>query len=381
MEILRTMLERTRVGEGRTFGGLTVFPVWLDPAPAQDGDAGEGEAARGDGEGSGDGASRGGPDRTAPPAGPVERTPRGYRTLDEALEAGTVRITEIGEQGTVPELHLENLGEQPVLLLDGEELVGAKQNRVLNLTVLAPAGRSIVIPVSCVEAGRWRSTSRHFAAERHVMVTKARRSKFRQVSMCLASEGGRRSDQGAVWKELADEARRHDAPSDTGAMREIYRRHRRDLDEYVAAFPPERDQVGAVFAVAGRVRGVEAFDHPETFAALLPKVLRSWALEAIDAPERAHRLPTPDDARAFLVRVAGTPMRQHVSVGLGRDVRIDGDDVTGGALVVDDAVLHVCAFLGEDDSTLYGRDDRDEARRAHGGEEGRYRTGGRLRRR
>jgi hypothetical protein len=40
-------------------------------------------------------------------------------------------------------------------LLDGEELIGAKQNRALNLTILAPAKQVIVIPVSCVEAGRW----------------------------------------------------------------------------------------------------------------------------------------------------------------------------------------------------------------------------------
>jgi hypothetical protein len=39
----------------------------------------------------------------------------------------------------VPQLLFINDAMRPVLLLDGEELVGAKQNRVLNLTVLAPA--------------------------------------------------------------------------------------------------------------------------------------------------------------------------------------------------------------------------------------------------
>jgi len=36
----------------------------------------------------------------------------------------------------VPELLVINQGERAVLLVDGEELVGAKQNRVLNTSVL-----------------------------------------------------------------------------------------------------------------------------------------------------------------------------------------------------------------------------------------------------
>jgi hypothetical protein len=62
--------------------------------------------------------------------------------------ASPARVTELGAGGSVPELRFENLGEKPVLLLDGEELVGAKQNRALNLTILAPAKQVIVIPVS-----------------------------------------------------------------------------------------------------------------------------------------------------------------------------------------------------------------------------------------
>jgi hypothetical protein len=45
----------------------------------------------------------------------------------------------VSEGGSVPHLLFINDAMRPVLLLDGEELVGAKQNRVLNLTVLAAA--------------------------------------------------------------------------------------------------------------------------------------------------------------------------------------------------------------------------------------------------
>lgn len=80
-----------------------------------------------------------------------------YRLLEAALGDQSARVTEVSDAGHVPELKFINEGARPVLLLDGEELVGAKQNRILNLRVLAPAKCTIIIPVSCVEAGRSRS--------------------------------------------------------------------------------------------------------------------------------------------------------------------------------------------------------------------------------
>jgi hypothetical protein len=87
-----------------------------------------------------------------PLAGPVNGD-AGYLTLDEALDAKLSRVTEVSEGGHVPELAFDNVAHKPVLLVDGEELVGARQNRIL--TILVGAGKKIVIPVSCVEAGRW----------------------------------------------------------------------------------------------------------------------------------------------------------------------------------------------------------------------------------
>ena len=83
-------------------------------------------------------------------------------TLDEAL-AGGLRIRETSESGSVPEPAVENLLAERVLLYDGEELIGAKQNRILNVSVLVEAKSSLTIPVSCVEQGAGgasRSTSR-----------------------------------------------------------------------------------------------------------------------------------------------------------------------------------------------------------------------------
>ena len=59
-----------------------------------------------------------------------------YVALKTALELGTLLVEESHKSGTVGQLRVTNKGDVPVLLLDGEELAGAKQNRVLNLSLI-----------------------------------------------------------------------------------------------------------------------------------------------------------------------------------------------------------------------------------------------------
>ncbi len=116
---------------------------------------------------------------------PLERASlidKDYLTLDEALKQNVARVTEVSASGSVPQLLFRNMGQQAVFLLDGEELVGAKQNRVLNITILAPAGRDTVIPVSCVEAGRWRHSTDEFASASRAQFSASRAKKAARVS-------------------------------------------------------------------------------------------------------------------------------------------------------------------------------------------------------
>ena len=129
-----------------------------------------------------------------------------YLVLDEALRRQTARVTEISEGGSVPELAFENDNERSVLLLDGEELIGARQNRVLNSTVLVGGKRKLSIPVSCVEHGRWRYNSSEFASADRALFAKARAKKMQRVSESLRESGSYRSDQGEVWDDIAEKS-------------------------------------------------------------------------------------------------------------------------------------------------------------------------------
>jgi hypothetical protein len=73
-----------------------------------------------------------------------------YLVLDEAIKTGAFRITEVSESGTVPQLRAINETPSLVFLLDGEQLISAKQNRVLNLSLMLAAKSESEIPVACV---------------------------------------------------------------------------------------------------------------------------------------------------------------------------------------------------------------------------------------
>jgi len=68
-----------------------------------------------------------------------------YITLGEALGTVSIEIREVSEGGSVPELRVVNRAGRMVLILDGEEL--AKQNRIVNTTILVAAGVEIVIQI------------------------------------------------------------------------------------------------------------------------------------------------------------------------------------------------------------------------------------------
>jgi hypothetical protein len=250
-------------------------------------------------------------------------------------------VTEVSADGQVPELLFANDGGAVVLLLDGEELAGGKQNRVVNVTILAPARQSIRIPVSCVERGRWRATSAECSTTGSTLFSGARAAKNRQVTESYRRHGRASSDQAAIWSDIDRTSATLGVPSSTSAMADVYAGRQVELKEYVGAFRVSPGQVGAVFGV-GRLIGLECFDHPATFAALFPKILRGYALDALEGS--ASSPVTHESLERFLADLGTAASLEVPSVGLGRTLRFNEQGITGGVLVDGERVLHVMAY-------------------------------------
>jgi len=269
-----------------------------------------------------------------------------YDTLSDAVRAGTLHITEVSAAGSVPELRVVNDGKRPVLIVDGEELVGAKQNRIVNLTVLVPESATIQLPVTCVEAGRWQHVSDEFSPAERAHYASGRRSKLGQVSMSMLS-GSRRSDQSAVWAEIADKSARFGARSATAAAGAMYDQRRSALDWIIASITPVDQQVGAIFVIRGMIAGLDVFDHPRTWAQMMPKLLRSYGLDALDNGIGGDGFATPDPRR-FFDAISRATCTAYPAVGAGRDLRFEGNGIIGAALEATDGVVHAVAFPAAD---------------------------------
>ena len=271
--------------------------------------------------------------------------PLSYRTLDEAIGNQTLRISELSLEGQVPTLLLRNFADEPVLILDGEELVGAKQNRILNLTVLVPRNAEITVPVSCVEQGRWNYNTPEFRSSKRALYADLRARKVAQVSESLALSGSRAAGQTEIWQNISEKCQRMGAFAPTGAMADLYDRFDTKLDEATEALAPMQGEAGAIIAINGSIRGLDVFDRADTYRKLFPKLLGSYAVDAFDrgleASDGQHK---PDPQEILEALKAQAEVTSYPAPGLGSDLRIRSSSVAGAALEVGDAVIHLCAF-------------------------------------
>ena len=159
-----------------------------------------------------------------------------YLTLTEALASWNIAVTEVSAGGSMPELLVVNRGDTPVLLIDGEELSGAKKNRVLNTSILLKGCSETKLPVSCTEQGRWSYTSRACQESGNVMAHSLRARKARSVSASLAESASFLSDQREVWDSIAELQSKACAPSPTSAMSDVFKAGEDDLLQCAQTF-------------------------------------------------------------------------------------------------------------------------------------------------
>jgi hypothetical protein len=288
-----------------------------------------------------------------------------YITLKEALEKGVFFVSEVSEGGSVPELKVENKGDVAVLLLDGEEVAGAKQNRVLNTTILIGQKSWTKIPVSCTEHGRWSYASREFRESGNVMHKSMRAVNVREVNKSLEAMKQFRSDQHLIWDNVAELACDMKVASETGAMRDVFEARGADLDSYLKNFKPADGGKGILVFIDGQPAGMDFVSRNMAFGTLFPKLVKSYAMEAMllrerrkagrgkGGPAKGSVKPGTDEAGEFLKRAAACEEKRYESVGMGWAYRYSGAGIVGSALAVDEKVVHM-AFFSVDEAEATG---------------------------
>jgi flavodoxin len=177
-----------------------------------------------------------------------------FITLDEAITQGALVITEISESGRVPELKVANNSRQKILLLDDEELVGAKQNRVLNVTILLAPNSETMIPVSCIEQGRWSYASKEFSSANRTMSADLRKKKTQSVHNRVRETGSFAFDQGEIWEEINLKFERcQESPYPTEALSDLFEAKKETSEDYLKNFFPVEKQLGMAVFIDGNI--------------------------------------------------------------------------------------------------------------------------------
>lgn len=276
-----------------------------------------------------------------------------YLLLDEALASGLLEVGELHDAGTVNTILVRNRADRPVLILDGEELVGAKQNRMVNATVLIAAETEVKVPVSCVERGRWRYTSPRFQQAGVFGYSSLRAKKASQVACSLREMCGFDADQGAIWREIDRKQVRFSAHSETDALHDVYRDLRSEMERYVAGLAPQPGQAGVACFINGRFTCLDLFGGPATLGKVWVKLVTSYAMDALEHQQAAEGEAGDGKEAGEAATPALDPVlqvarqaecRTYPSVGLGTDVRLRGRGVLGAGLVEGGRLLHLSLF-------------------------------------
>ena len=263
-----------------------------------------------------------------------------YLLSDEAIGAEAVIVKEVSESGSVPNLLVENKGDVRVLFLEGEELVGAKQNRILNTSVLVAAHSTTKIPVSCVEQGRWQFRTAHFSSGGTHSSSKLRHFLKASVSRSIRAEGSYCSDQGGVWKEVARQQEALGACSGTGAMSDTFETHRTRLDEFREKVRYVEGASGLAVAVGEKLVALDVFDKSSTCQKVWDRLMSGFVMDAMEAEPTERRVEAQDVER-LLAEVGHFNWERAQAVGEGEEYRAEtptGDHAS--ALSFGGAVLH-----------------------------------------
>jgi ARG/rhodanese/phosphatase superfamily protein len=296
-----------------------------------------------------------------------------FLTLDEGLRSGEVVVTEYGnirglvrrhstpsiqrDSAQVNQLALVNNSKRPLLLLAGEIVAGGKQDRVIGMDrIVPPESDPIDLNVFCVEPGRWVATSNNFGTSGATYGSAAGGTAGGVAGGTLMAQPSVRAkamgdkNQSQVWAEVkkqqesmsveVTEASPSPAAASQIASTSSYavvmenKDVKQEVDKiakpieqnYQSLIKQLRDRkaVGVVVAVNGRVIWSDVFASTELLEKYWPKLVRSYASEAIVTHVKGARA-TLTQAELFLADMDGRKETIESEPGVFRHTEVNGN--------------------------------------------------------
>lgn len=200
-----------------------------------------------------------------------------YTTLESAIKQSKIQVQEVSSGGTVNTLRFSNTSKDTILVGMGDIVKGGKQDRVIEKDTLIAPGKSIQLPVYCVEQGRWTpsSTGTTFS------------SYHSNANNSLRKTIVKEKNQGKVWEKVASINASQGTQTSTGTYTAVTQsdKYNAEIKEYKDAFVRslQADQtiVGVVAVTGNRIIGCDIFATPQLFRSNAHNLLNSYISEAV----------------------------------------------------------------------------------------------------
>lgn len=200
-----------------------------------------------------------------------------YVLAAKAMADKTLVVEEVSREGSVPTLLVTNHLEKPVLILEGDLLIGGKQNRLSNSSVLIPKKTKMPLPVSCVEHGRWHHKSpRPESTRPEATQTESTHPEAFAPSLdCIAAPVHRElkraklsqhpvSVQMKVWDSIENVQQARAYCSETSDHEELLQISRSELEDFLESTHCPDDAVGVAVVVGEDNYALDLFDQAAT---------------------------------------------------------------------------------------------------------------------
>jgi len=271
-----------------------------------------------------------------------------YLSLKQALEQKTIQFEELGEEGVVPEILVNNLGDTPVMLMDGEEVIGLKQNRVFASTVLLRSKAQTSVPVSCVEKQRWAYRDDENIKSINMLEQSIR---FQQMKFAHSISGNNSTvnyNQENIWYGIHLLLEKAGTWSHGSALKDVYQQKRIKLNRFCKAFPAQSGQNGMILLRGNIPLGMDVFSNPDVFQQNHCKLVSSYVLDSLlEKPQRAvSSCRASAIAGEFATQANESNLTPRESLGLGATLQVDSSGMIGSVLVCKNIPIH-SAFLAK----------------------------------
>jgi len=266
--------------------------------------------------------------------------------------AGDELVVSELETPTVPELQVHNPTDHDLLIPAGRILSGGRQTRVVNVSIVVPAGATIVIPVSCVEAGRWSGRSEFNYSGRQAS-RRMRVAKQRSVKANVDRYKSKRSAQGDVWSTISYELSSRGVNHEDSLFLEVDEDLDRRSDRIAVVNElidngVQPEQVGVAVAHGDKILGVEVFPSSDALKASWEAIIRAAVIDADEFDSQLESIGAEAGIKAlekFLAEVAQTGGTEAAGCGRGTEVHVETPHFVAHGLRVDGELIYCNAFV------------------------------------